>query len=309
MHSMDFAGYEDSFGPVTRRFRRAGRAFRWAVKSVQRRRRRLLLETRWRLGDEVVVSQVFTGLRARYPGDFLSVLTYFPELYENNPYVDFVNEIPGSPDRYILLRGVDRTVARRSYYEQRLGISLAGIRPRLYFENWDCGLVAELPAGSGPLVALAPGTTWPTKAWLPERWRALALALVAQGCRIVELGRGQAPLGLGANLVDRTTVREAACVLRRADLLISCDSGLMHLALAAGTAVVALFGPTDPTILVEHEPGLTPVLTRSACRGYWNRPGPEPRTDVCPLGHTCCLEEIGVDEVLRAAGQRLPGLD
>jgi ADP-heptose:LPS heptosyltransferase len=124
--------------------------------------------------------------------------------------------------------------------------------------------------------------------------------LRARGALVAELG--QRGLGLPADfrLAGRTTVREAACVLHQAQALVSCDCGLMHLALAAGTPVVALFGPTDPDILVRNHPGFVPLRSTLECHGYWNRMAETPDPERCPLDHDCCLSSIGVEEVLDA---------
>lgn len=301
---MNFEGYEDGFGRLDRRVRRVSRALRWRAKLLAGAPRKILVETRWRLGNEIMAMPVFESLRAAYPADTIGVLTNFPELYENHPFVDAVNE-EFVPDRYVLLRGAPRTVRRIEAYAAAVRVAAPVSRPHLYFETWDALQLVELPDGRGPLVAVAPGTTWPTKRWRREKWLELCSRLAAHGCRIVELGAGHEPLGSGVCLVGRTTVREAACVLHHADLLVSCDSGLMHLALAVGTPVVALFGPTDPDILVRDEPNFQPIRSQQACRGYWNRPGPDPRTDVCPLGHTCCLDDITVEAVFQAVGKRV----
>lgn len=302
---MEFEGYDDSLGSLQRRVRRARRALRWRAKSLTGAPRKILVETRWRLGDEIMAMPVFESLRAKYPADTIAVLTNFPDLYENHPFVDGINRESFVPDRYILLRGAPRTVRRIEAYAAAARVQTPVSRPHLYYESWDAPQLAELPGGEGTLVAVAPGTTWPTKHWPRDRWVQLCARLVERGCQIVELGKGHESLGIGTCLVNRTTVREAACMLHHADLLVSCDSGLMHLALAAGSQVVALFGPTDPDILVRNEPNLYAIRSQQSCRGYWNRPGPDPRTDVCPLGHRCCLDDITVEAVLGAVGKRI----
>ena len=60
-------------------------------------------------------------------------------------------------------------------------------------------------------------------------------------------------------------------MLHHADVSVCCDSGLMHLALAAGTRTVALFGPTEPAILVQNDPNLVAIETAQDCQGCWNR--------------------------------------
>jgi ADP-heptose:LPS heptosyltransferase len=49
-----------------------------------------------------------------------------------------------------------------------------------------------------------------------------------------------------SSLAGRLALGEALCLIRRARLMVSCDSGPMHAAAALGTPVVALFGPTLP---------------------------------------------------------------
>lgn len=107
-----------------------------------------------------------------------------------------------------------------------------------------------------PRVALHPATRWRTKLWEPDRWRALAGSLLAEGFGVILTGSreddrlaaailtGLDPLPL--SLVGRLSLKQLAAVLQDVDLMISVDSGPMHIAAAVGTPVVALFGPTDP---------------------------------------------------------------
>lgn len=107
-----------------------------------------------------------------------------------------------------------------------------------------------LHAGSG---AFAPARRWPL-----DRWAALADALIEDGAAIVLVGGAEeADLRrslLGAmrhaehaiDLGGRTSIAELAAVLRRCALFVGNDSGLAHLASAAGTPTVTVFGPTDP---------------------------------------------------------------
>ncbi|WP_353118041.1 glycosyltransferase family 9 protein [Nitratidesulfovibrio sp.] len=120
-----------------------------------------------------------------------------------------------------------------------------------------------------PLVALHPYSTHPDKAWLPDAWRDLAGHLSAagyawfvvgrsggKGNAVAEAGDDEAtPLsgfveqtrlagGLAADFTDRTDLRETCALLAAADVLVTGDSGPMHLAAGVDTPVVALFGPT-----------------------------------------------------------------
>lgn len=115
------------------------------------------------------------------------------------------------------------------------------------------------PAG---VIALCPGASWSGKRWPPERFAALARALAGpggsrEGARVLILGgpgdeADMAAVIAGAAGLDvrdtdaRTGLLEAAAILAGCDLFVGNDSGLMHLAAAAGAPTLGLFGPTDP---------------------------------------------------------------
>ncbi len=292
--------YEDQFSRAGRRLARLVRPLRWRLKSAVGKRRVILVELRWRLGDEIMALPIFEALRDRYPGARVAVWTNYPALFEGNPCVDSVNEEGVRPDRYILLRGAPRTVCRVAHYAYVAGVPAPKSRPALHLETWKPPARFALAEGEGPVVAVAAGASWASKRWPLERWRALCGALEGRGVRLVELGMGHDAIGAGLCLVDKTSVREAACVLRGADLLVCCDSGLMHLALAAGAPVVALFGPTDPAILVRGHPDFCALRSSQSCSGFWNRARDVGAPGVCPENHACCLETITVADVLGA---------
>jgi ADP-heptose:LPS heptosyltransferase len=118
---------------------------------------------------------------------------------------------------------------------------------------------ALLPGG--PWLVLGPTANWSQKVWPAERFVAVAQALTAPGAalagaRIAILGgpgateRAMAAPVLAAlpgavDLVGTLSLPEVAAVLRRAALYLGNDSGLMHLAAAAGAPVVGLFGQSD----------------------------------------------------------------
>ncbi len=296
--------YEDQFSRLGRHARRVMRAVRWPVKRRLGIPRTILVELRWRLGDEIMALPVFESLRGHYPSDHIAVLSNYPELFDGHPFVDSVNTIPASVDRYLLLRGAPRDIYRLQHYCRVAGVPMPVSRPHLYFQDWAAPQLEGLPQGDGPVIAVAAGTTWPTKHWRMERWRELCRTLHDRGARIVELGRDTEPIGAGLNLINKTSVREAACVLHHADILISCDSGLMHLALAANTPVVALFGPTEPNILIQNESSFYPIQSTQECRGLWNKAETPPDMHACPWNHACCLDSITVQHVLDIVGNR-----
>jgi ADP-heptose:LPS heptosyltransferase len=250
---------------------------------------------------------VFEAIQTRYPDAVIDVLSNYPEIWESHPIVRAVNRPDPDPDGYLLLRGASRLENRLGAYCARAGVPVPVARPMLYFSDWNAPQLSAIPQGDGPLIVLAPGASWPSKRWPVEHWQDLAARLEGEGCRVVVLGQSGEGLECGVDLCGATSVREAACVLHGANLAVCCDSGLMHLALAAGTPVVALFGPTDPDFLIRNERGLTALRSTHSCSGFWNHAAQVGEPGVCPEGHACCLESISVEQVMAAVHVKLDG--
>lgn len=283
--------YEERFGPVRRVVERVGRAIAW-----KRGGRKILVELRWRLGDEIMALPIYGALAAAYPGAEIGVWCHYPELLEGHPHARPVSPETFTPDRYIFLRDASRTVFRLQHYADLAGVPLPGDVPRLYFRNW----IPATPLPEKPYLVLAPGASWAPKRWPVERWRAVAQQLERDGRRVVVLGNAGEGIGAGMDLTGRTSVRDAACLLRHADLALTADSGLMHLALAVETPTVALFGPTDPAIVLRPTPRFVSVTNQRPCYACWNRSLAMTSPGVCPESIPECLDTISEYEVLRA---------
>ena len=114
-----------------------------------------------------------------------------------------------------------------------------------------------------PVVAFAPGAVGPGKAWPPEHYAELARRLAADQCEIWILGGPQEQgiaeniCGIGGESVRNLTgndLRNAIIALRAANVAVTNDSGLMHIAAAIGTPTVAIFGPTSPRLWAPLNP-------------------------------------------------------
>jgi lipopolysaccharide heptosyltransferase II len=157
-----------------------------------------------------------------------------------------------------------------------------------------------------PTVALHPGSTWPTKRWPAERFGHVARELCAEGIQAlvvgapqdVELGeqvRSEAGPGAAvANLCGKTGLGQLKASLARARLVVTNDSGPLHVAEALGTPVVAVFGATRP------EQGFGPRLARSRVAEVelGCRPCGRHGHRSCPLGHFRCMLDLPSDQVL-----------
>lgn len=159
----------------------------------------------------------------------------------------------------------------------------------------ELGLDADRPA-----VALMPGAEYgPAKRWVyyPE----LAGRLAAAGKQVWIFGSAKEK-DLGAeiaqgrphihDLCGRTQLADVVDLLGAADGAVSNDSGLMHVASAVGTRLVAIYGSSSPK--------MTPPLSSSAQVLYLGLDCSPCFERECPLGHLNCLRQIGVEQVLAA---------
>ncbi len=136
-----------------------------------------------------------------------------------------------------------------------------------------------------PGAEYGPAKRWPYFRQLAEKITLPAVLLGAandlESCRTIP----------GKNLAGKTTLDEAIALIAGAALVVSNDSGLMHVAAALGRPLVALFGSSSP----EHTPPQSP-----AARVLWLRLECSPCFQrECPLGHFRCMNEMSVEMVLQ----------
>ncbi len=178
---------------------------------------------------------------------------------------------------------------------------------------WACERVSGIDApaaahSSRQMVALHPYSTHPLKAWMPERWRELALRVCERGYQVLVVGRGERlwgehpPAGI-TDMTGETSLRETCAILSRCGVLVTGDSGPMHLAGGVGTPVVALFGPTHRAWGFYPEgPRDVVVEADEACR-----PCSLHGSKGC-AGHGC-MESITVARVLRGVDAVITGAE
>lgn len=172
-------------------------------------------------------------------------------------------------------------------------------------------LLGDLGLGDGErFVAINPAARWPSKRWPLERFGRVAAWIHEQaGLRSVCVGaasfRKDARVVVEAggeaafDATGRTSLKELAALLERADFLVTNDSGPMHVAVAVGTPVVALFGPTDPRKIGPYGDGHEVVRVPVDCAPCSKRDCPE---------RPPCIDMIDVDMVVAACGRMLERL-
>jgi len=185
-----------------------------------------------------------------------------------------------------------------------LGISRSSTMPRLYVQDKEIREAKELLRWHGyrvgkKLIGMNPGAAYGVaKCWPAERYRALAVELLKDDVWIVVFGDAaskaliQSICGdLGErviNLAGATSIRELVCLIQECDVLVTNDSGPMHIAAAMETPLVALFGSTDKQVTGPYGQEKSVVCRKVACSPCLKR--------VCPIDFRC-MTQISVEEV------------
>ena len=219
--------------------------------------------------------------------------------------------------RLLLTHPVRRTKAIKSihqtgYYLKILeGLGLATGPPtlELHLDPADSRRAAQLlvefkVAPDRPIIGLNPSATFgPAKQWFPERYAALGDRLARDlGATILIFG-GPADRDLGQTITGqmsapaidvsgRTRLGEAMALIDCCTAFVTNDSGLMHVAAALNTPLVAIFGSTNCTTTSPFSDTSRIVRVPVECSPCMQQ--------VCPLGHMNCMRQVSVEMVADA---------
>ena len=195
-----------------------------------------------------------------------------------------------------------------------LGIPISSTSPQLIItekekkEIWKRLEEFDLPS-EAKLIGICPGAAFGTaKCWLPDRFRKVAKNLVEIDPNHVIVFLGD-PLHQGLiknicaglskriiNLSGKTTLRELASLLSICSVLLTNDSGPMHIADSLGTPLIALFGSTSPRLTGPFHQGRHVIQKQTPCSPCFKRK--------CPIGLPC-MEKIETEEVTQAVLKQL----
>lgn len=159
------------------------------------------------------------------------------------------------------------------------------------------------------IAVIAPGAGRATKRWLPEGFASVGDWLEERGYQIVLTG-SESEKGICASVASKMirpkvdacgvfSIIETGAMLDKAEIVITNDTGLMHMASALNKKIVAIFGPTT------REFGFFPL--RAEARVVESPVGCRPcsyhGSETCPKKHFRCMQEISPDQVIKAVQQ------
>jgi len=161
---------------------------------------------------------------------------------------------------------------------------------------------AKFLANERPVLALCPGAEYgEAKRWPAAYFAEVATAMIKQGWQVVLFGsakdqvitqviQAQVDSECCADLAGKTSIEEVIALLALADRVVSNDSGLMHVAAAVDTPVVAIYGSSDPTYTPPLSDNAQIISLGLECSPCFKRE--------CPLGHLDCLTKIPPAQVV-----------
>lgn len=156
------------------------------------------------------------------------------------------------------------------------------------------------------IIALAPGSVWPTKKWPIEEFIRVARKLIDEQNVVVVIGSKDEVSACAQiesfvpeviNLAGKTKLSELSDVLAACDLLICNDSGAMHMAASTSTPIVSIFGPTVLEFGYQPWSNDFSVLENKSlkCRPCSSHGGIK-----CPIGTHECMKSVTSETVLKA---------
>jgi lipopolysaccharide heptosyltransferase II len=213
----------------------------------------------------------------------------------------FTHPVPYSHDDY--------ETASFAHLLELLGIEAGGVEMVYPFLSIPAAASAKATGllesfQEQPFVAVFPGASIPERRWGADRFRRVAELLSVFGIRVVVVGGkedrqlGEMIVvggGVGLNLAGLTSLTETVAVIQKSSLLLSGDSGVLHLAVGLGVPTVSLFGPGRAKKWApkgNHHIVINKGLSCSPCTTFGTTPS-------CPIDARC-MRDISVDEVANA---------
>jgi ADP-heptose:LPS heptosyltransferase len=187
---------------------------------------------------------------------------------------------------------------------QRLGVKIGKLQPFIEISTPELAaaekfLSDKFPTRPSFVVGIHPGAGQRARCWPLSRFQEVASQLLARNVGVIILAE---PEGYGEELARdlslpccRGGVRDLAALVSRLDLVLCNDTGVMHIATAVQTPVVAVFGPGDPEFIGPRDGGDV-VIKECADR---------PCFDTCRQPSVKCLQQVTVDDVLNAVIRRM----
>ena len=236
------------------------------------------------IGDTLCSTPTVRKLYESY-GKKIYVVTHFPEIFDNNPYVEKTYNsktinIEYLKEQFIVHttfdilgnkteREVEYKHARidiRQYHAISLGFMLSSDEMECNFYPKEYEPIEGLPE---KYVLIHPVQTWPNRTWSANNWMKLTKKLNDEGIAVVSIGKDSSEKGFfnidkptfnfdikyGLNLMNKTTLSQAWHLINNSMCFITMDSGLLHLAGTTDVEIIMLGSAIKPEFRMPYRNG------------------------------------------------------
>ncbi len=203
----------------------------------------------------------------------IHVFTYQPDLLKNYPYITLsdnynINESEGDilietfrPDKFTHTR-----VDIRQLHAISSGFQLLDDEMNIEFYPDAYEPIKDLPDN---YIVIHPSKTWPSRTWEKERWQDLIDRLNIIGIPVVAIGKDSSEFGTyhikkpvydlniknGLNLINKINIHQTWHILNKANVVLTMDSGILHLAGTTDTHIIQLGSSIDPRLRSPYRNG------------------------------------------------------
>jgi ADP-heptose:LPS heptosyltransferase len=246
------------------------------------------------LGDNLCATPTIKKLSESY-NQKITIVTYYPELFLGNPHVektyfpnsinfDFLENTHVIHRTFDVLgnkseRGVENKHSRmdiRQYHAISLGFMLTQDEMECEYYPSDFEPIKELPE---KYVLIHPVQNWPNRTWSSKNWMLLTQKLNDLGISVVSVGKDSSETGFFnvnkpvhdidnqnvINLMNQTSISESWHLINDAAVVITMDSGILHLAGTTETPILELGSPINPEFRRPYRKTSKHIYVRGAC--------------------------------------------
>lgn len=274
------------------------------------------------LGDVILTTGIIAKLKSLHPEHDIWVSTVVPEVFKNNPHV---TKVVRSLDQ--INHPVDRLIDFDSAYEKepkkhiieaygRIAFpELEGslqFQPELYSNEYDVtsltGKLGAIRLGHDKIAVVHCAVGWASRTFQRGKWNEITKKLSVMGYKSVVIGRGgdyRVDLYSGVtNLVDHLTIHEIRELMKRANVFVGMDSGMMHIAMTTNIPTVGIFTVANPDFRVVERQAKTIALVPTVhCRFCLHEQKPPVNFVACKFGTNPCLDNFTADAIVDAVNE------
>jgi ADP-heptose:LPS heptosyltransferase len=223
------------------------------------------------LGDTLCAIPTIKYLSKLYDKK-IHVFTYQPDLFKNCPYVILSDNYNVEEDDLLIESfKVDKFVHTRTNIIQlhslSAGFQLLPEEMQIYFYPDDYEPIEKLPDN---YIVLHTAKTWPSRTWEKERWQELIDRLNAINISVVIIGKNSSEEGTyhitkpvyelniknGLDLTNKIGIHQTWHILNKAAIIVTMDSGILHLAATTDTHIIQLGSSIDPRFRAPYRNGV-----------------------------------------------------